>query len=649
MKKILLILLIALTTVVYSQTDSAYYYVDTFKTWYYPQKDMFSFKKIDGTAYTGILSSSIVDKLETSLSGINSVYFKNSATETDILNTISIIETDPLFYSSYPVITKEYLSNYTDEKHIITDDIICVVFNNPYITMTEVNNFAIRNNLSVYHTPVAGLPVGNRYTYLFKCNEVTIRSSRSFANSSVVKAANIYENESSIVKYAIPNFVTHFKPNSINDPEFNKMWYVKNTAQSIMCTSTNGNAGADTKMDRVWNDLNEYGSYTGYTGTGIEIGVIDFHDFDWGHQELNGQFLQGLNAIDGTPITSWISVDNLQSHGTAVSSLIVGKANNNYQVAGMAFGAKIRPYLIEGTDGSDVIAMQQALADGVNIINMSWGIRTSATTQAGLRLLYPILYNEILNCYNSNIVLIGSHGMGTGDGVTHFPADLDEVLSVNVTTPNDFKKEWGDGWVDALGDFGGDYGPFVDVAAPGFCLYAADNSTEEVGYNFDDFVDFSGSSAAAPLVSGLAALLLEKEPTLTNEEVYTAIKFGADKVGGYDYNYYPDFPGKSLEIGYGRINGYRTVFEVPNSIHSPTESNFDITYLNPISTFQQIKINLTDWKISIFDNKGILVYSNSIKDKITNFDLSYLSSGMYYMTIQDNNSKTNETYKLIKE
>ena len=75
----------------------------------------------------------------------------------------------------------------------------------------------------------------------------------------------------------------------------------------------------------------------------------------------------------------------------------------------------------------------------------------------------------------------------------------------------------------------------------------------------DYITTFGLTSAAAPQVSGIAALMLSINPNLTANDIETIIQNTAEKVGDYDYNWNSLYPGHSRELGYGRVNAYKAV------------------------------------------------------------------------------------------
>ncbi|EDN71164.1 peptidase S8 and S53, subtilisin, kexin, sedolisin [Beggiatoa sp. PS] len=141
------------------------------------------------------------------------------------------------------------------------------------------------------------------------------------------------------------------------------------------------------------------------------------------------------------------------------------------------------------------------------------------------------------------------------------------------------------------------FGTELDVVAPSSSQGQGITTTDRVGnagYNPDpnnpggDLTDkdysksFGGTSSAAPLTSGVIAVLLSNNPTLTAEEVRNCLRAGADKIGEYDYpNPILDTDGNPIAntgerndfYGYGRVNLERTLkacMPSPNPCDNPT-------------------------------------------------------------------------------
>jgi hypothetical protein len=131
-----------------------------------------------------------------------------------------------------------------------------------------------------------------------------------------------------------------------------------------------------------------------------------------------------------------------------------------------------------------------------------------------------------------------------------YPARLSEVIAVGASSPCDERKSPsscdGERW------WGSNYGPELDVIAPGVLINTTDISSFR-GYNAasgDYTSTFNGTSAATPHVAGLAALVLSANPSLTPDRVQQIIQDTADDIGS---------PGRDDQTGYGRINAHQAI------------------------------------------------------------------------------------------
>jgi subtilisin family serine protease len=151
--------------------------------------------------------------------------------------------------------------------------------------------------------------------------------------------------------------------------------------------------------------------------------------------------------------------------------------------------------------------------------------------------------------------------------VIQYPASHWRVLAVGASDANDKRQTRTNGFSPA---WDSRYGSNLSVVAPGVLI-----RTTDLGGGYDangpGFTGFIGTSAAAPHVAGLAALILSLQPDrgrfspvwldpprngLTNYQVSRIIEESAEKVGGYTYHKDPLHPWGSWnsEMGYGRIN-----------------------------------------------------------------------------------------------
>jgi len=247
--------------------------------------------------------------------------------------------------------------------------------------------------------------------------------------------------------------------------------------------STTGNWGLD-RLDQL--DAVLDGTFRSTVGgEGVEIFVIDT-GVDAAHPELAGRVGEGLDLVqDGNPAA------DCNGHGTLVASLAAGKT------VGPARFATVRPIRALDCDGSgwssDVAAAvdwARTHAVGPAVINLSVGGRPSA-----------VLDDAIDRAVADGFVVVVAAGNSGGDACDSSPGRSATALTVGSSTD-----------VDVVAAFS-DTGQCVDIYAPGLAVLGATAGDPE-GYS-----RASGTSASAPLVAGLAALVLGEDPTLSAGEV----------------------------------------------------------------------------------------------------------------------------------
>lgn len=232
------------------------------------------------------------------------------------------------------------------------------------------------------------------------------------------------------------------------------------------------------------------------TGKGVKVAVIDTGvDFD--HPDLRERVVKAHNFVDRGEGTFTADV-----HGTAVAGLIAASAGNKVGIVGVAPDAEIYalkacwphpPGSREAVCNSYTLAkaVDFAIAQGAQVLNFSL---------AGPQ--DPLLGRLIGVALSRGIVVVAADG---GTAARGFPASRDGVLG--VVGSDDLKG----GLVRPT-----DRAPTSSLAAPAVDILS---TAPHSAYDF-----FSGSSLAAAQVSGIAALLLEKNPKLTPAQVGTIVR-----------------------------------------------------------------------------------------------------------------------------
>jgi subtilisin family serine protease len=250
-------------------------------------------------------------------------------------------------------------------------------------------------------------------------------------------------------------------------------------------------------------------------GTGVIVAVID-SSIDVSHPELNGAIAGRFDALRTTEIPD--------AHGTGIAGAISARA----RLLGVAPAARILAVRVfgggksESTTFSIMSGIDWASTNGARILNMSF---------AGPR--DPLIGRELAAAYRKGIVLVAASGNAGPNSPPLYPAADPAVIAVTATDAEDN--------VFAASN----RGPHIGVAAPGTdILHAAPNATYRMS---------SGTSLAAAHVSGIVALLLERQPDLTPDSVRNILFATAVDLGP---------KGRDDQFGAGRADAYRAVSSI---------------------------------------------------------------------------------------
>lgn len=299
-------------------------------------------------------------------------------------------------------------------------------------------------------------------------------------------------------------------------------------------------------MDKAW-------EFT--TGSpSVKIAVIEGDGFEQNHPDLNLSISEGEDYVSG-PLAG--------AHGTLVAGIIGAKTNNWTGIAGIAGGnnsngSKIIPYrALYASQG--INAIYDAVAKGAKVINMSYTVNESSD------------YNQALTyAHNNGVTLVCASGNEYSPQID-FPASHEHTIAV--------------GAIDSSNDLypSSNYGEGLDLVAPGVSIRSTARSNEDY-YGF-----IYGTSAAAPHVSGVVALMLSINPNLTPDEIRTILHNTTERIKYISYEY--NSQNWSRFVGYGLINACGAVMSLktfsisgPSTICSGSTSTYTINDLpfNPI-------------------------------------------------------------------
>jgi subtilisin family serine protease len=348
-------------------------------------------------------------------------------------------------------------------------------------------------------------------------------------------ASELYE--TGLFEYAEPNLI-HFLQLYTNDTYFPYQWGINNTGQF------GGTAGIDIKAVQAW---------TLVTGSSeVRIAILD-SGVDLTHPDLVNRLLPGYDATgsggNGGPI------DGI-SHGTACAGIAAAQGNNSQGIAGVAYNCRILPVSIAG-DGVWSTTESQYIANGISwvrqnnasVISMSFECIEINTLNTQIEIAATTGRNN-LGC-----VLVAASG-NSNSSTVGYPARNPNIIAVGAISQCGQRKSYTS--CDGEYGWGSNYGTNLDVVAPGVKIYttAIQGSGDDASGNY--FNSFNGTSSACPHVSGIAALILSRNPYLTMQQVHSIIGRTAQRIGGYTYQTTSGHPYGTWnnEMGYGLVNAY---------------------------------------------------------------------------------------------
>ncbi len=354
----------------------------------------------------------------------------------------------------------------------------------PGIDKAELKS-GVKNGLEEQENPLA-IPDDERYLIGFSAgpdiHAVKNAGGKPYRTFNIVPAVAARLNEKAREALSRNPNVTYIEPD----------YKVFSTAQSVPWG-----------VDRVFGiETYSFTTWTVSTGSGVSVAIIDT-GIDSDHEDLPS-IAGGTNTVGGS------SYEDGDGHGTHVAGTVAG-LDNTIGVVGVAPGVSL--YAVKvlddsggGTVSSVVGGIEWAVENGIEVLNMSLGSSSGTET---MRLACE-------NAWQKGHIIVSSAGNsgnrgGGGDNVG-YPAAYESVIAVAASTSADTRASFSS------------TGPAVELIAPGYQILST--------LPDDRYTDtYSGTSMAAPHVTGVAALTWASNTTLTNTQVRDILRGTAEDLG----------------------------------------------------------------------------------------------------------------------
>jgi thermitase len=354
--------------------------------------------------------------------------------------------------------------------------------------------------------------------------------------------------------------------------------------------------------------VNAYSAWEYETGSSSEttVAVLDA-GIDTTHTDLSAktagmghQFCDpGANKSISGDNTTCVSNNNPHTaacnHGTRVAGIAAASANNGIQGVGLSWEAKLLSMKIfrdgdcaADCSGGGCATDDQAIVDALNFVRSSHNITGVGRVVANLSIggvsaCAAAVQTAIDNAVNAGVVVVvsaGNYGGSTNGGPVQSPGNCNNVITVGAT--------------DSADNIAGFSARGSEMAVHGVVAPGVGVPTTDLG---GGTASPSGTSFSAPIVSGLAALILAAKPTATvsvaNNEVLTILRNSAQGIGISGLSVQGATP-QGNTVGAGRVSAFRALkLTVDGTLSGFQGDQKAIAFPNPFRPGQHGLVTIT--------------------------------------------------------
>ncbi|MNK11947.1 Microbial serine proteinase precursor [compost metagenome] len=324
-----------------------------------------------------------------------------------------------------------------------------------------------------------------------------------------------------------------------NDPLLGYSWHLNNSGQQVFAARS-AVSGNDLNLHKTWG--------MGYYGNGIKVLVSD-DGLEDTHEDLQGNFLYGSLSKDYTLSAPYVANGAApktanDNHGTAVAGLIAAAGGNGLGSRGVAPRAHIAIANFLSENVTQTLSKMVDQASGsFDVFNMSWGGYQNTVSAPDTGFESQLRYGVTSGRSGKGSVYVKAagndffsycNGSSTAVCVGNSNFDPDNtnpyVLVTGAMNSLGNAASYSSGgsnlWVSAFGGEYGDDSPAMVTTDRTGCSHGYAASNADLSFdrgsgnsNCNYSVTFNGTSSAAPVLSGVVALLLEANPQLTWRDV----------------------------------------------------------------------------------------------------------------------------------
>lgn len=432
---------------------------------------------------------------------------------TYIVLILSIIITSIVLHTPAENLEKRYCSATLDDN--FTDNEILIVI----MPFANFHSYSISSFSDIGCTQIEELSYNIIENQLSRIIKLTLAEN---SKQNVLNSIRWLEEKSDIYS-AEPNYIGSFEVIA-QDP-----YYVNNEQWAISQIS----------LPSAWEVVSVFST--------VRVGVID-SGIDASHPDLASKVNTTLSKCFTSAYSTGIG--DAVGHGTHVAGIIGAGINNrdsNNQYIGIA-GTSPNVELIslrvdDGNGNPDSAAVISAISyaslHNIPILNCSIGMKLNYEEIASLKLSIE-LFDGLMICAAGN--------NGTNNNIyRNYPSDVNSLT--NIISVGASNKD------DAMCDFSNYGSTSVDIFAPGEDILSTvsssicSSSCNTGGHYASGYHHWSGTSMAAPYVTGVAALMLSVNPNLQSHQIKDIILRSVDVIDGFE----------DLCMSGGRLNAYKAV------------------------------------------------------------------------------------------